>query len=933
MNTKKLIMPLIILCILLFSNQIVNAQDDISNHLTEDEYNDLVYQIDELNYRVQLLTNDTTSDIQTLRSSIENIDAQLQMMSDENYVSSYELQNAIANAETAIQEVIETKIQALNNDFIGYMDSIEQNRGNIEMLNYELNALQDMVNSLNYVSNTELQIAINNAKSEITTLFDNKINKLTNDLDALSKQTSNNYEEYRGAIQMINYEITSINNIIESFDFVSRSEFEESIASLESELYICLNNTCNDLNAKIADVSNDVTEKYESLYNDILWLKDAYDLLDYVSTDKYETEIAALIEQLNSKLAEEIQRVEMKINELSSKTTNEYLVLSDEITLINERVTSLENLFNSLDHVTQNELRSSIENVEQKLLVTIQDKYTLLLGDLEKCNAKIGANSESINNILNSLSILEDTISSLDFISQVDLDSAIQYLRNDIDATLNDKVNELYEEIEKVSKKSITNYETNAGAIVAVFNEIETLKLVIESLDYVSEQDFHEHAIALREAAFNEFYDMIQQLDSEIDALSKKHTNNYEELVGEINYFNNTIDILESTVNSLDFIPREELELEIQTLRQELFNYLDDCYNTLDNRINELSKEFTANYEELIADIDYLNNAYSLLDYVSTDKYETSIAELTMDFYSALNEKASEIIGLIDELSKDNTGEHEQLIGKIDYIDGEVSTLSSIINSYEGVTSEYLNSEISKAVNDCQSKINVVKDELNDYFNELISELSDRLDTLSENSIANYETLYEEINYLDDKVDNLSNIIDSMDYVSTDELNEGLYDLQQTLQNIINEEINKINDEIAGLKQVDNDNLNECLTKFDTISTKIKMMEELIKKSDVVELDGLETQITETKEYLLSYIDEKILVIQDKINQQEEDYKSKFEEQKNINVDLENKIKDLETKSNDNSETTATTISVVSLCGVGGLSLAGLVRLLMKRKN
>ncbi len=932
MNTKKIIIPLMLLSIFLFTNQIVNAQDIVTNYYTEEEYNYLLYQINELNNRVDVLSNNTTGDIEIIKSAIKSIEEQLQNIYNENFVTTLELETAIANAEYTINKTIEDKIQTLNNNFNSYITNVEQNSFYISQINKDLKTLQEVVNSLNYVSKNELEVYINDIKNDILNTIKNNINALSNDLDALSQQTIENYEEYRGTIQVLSNDIKSIYNIIESFDFVSMTHLEESMIDLKVELLNNLNNSYKALNERIENLSSDVTLNYESLYNDIINLENAYNSLDYVSTEKFENDINDLFEQLNVKLTNEIVALEKQINNLSLKTADDCKTLSNEIVEINNKLNDFEILVNSFEYVTSDELEYGLENLEQKLLAIIQEKYTLLTSSLKECMSQIDNNNNSIQSILNTLNILETTVNTLDFVPKKEIESTLQALKKEIDTSIMNKVNEIYEEIARVSKNSIENYEQNCGEIQYIYSQIESLNFVIESLDYVSKTEFTEYAIALKENAYNEFSNMIKELGVEINSLSVKFTNDYEALAADVMCIKNDIIAIESTINYLDFATKEEVEENIKSLRVELVNELNSIYEVLNNKINNLSDLSTSNFEKIIADIEFLKTAYNCLDYVSNQTFETIIGELTMEFYSVLNDRTSEIDNLIEKLTNDNTLEHKELLDFINFVNDEVSNLSAILNSYTGVTAEFVNGEIEKVINECQTDINKVKDELNNYFTNQIDELNDKLETLSENIIFNYETIYEEIDYLNDEIDHLSNIIDNMDYVSSSELNESLYDLEQNFQNILNEEINKINEEIANLKQADTDNLNSCLEKFNSIYTKITIMDELIKKSDVVEFTNLETQINETKEYLLSYIDEKILLIQDKINQQEEEFNTKFEEQKNINSELENKINDLENKNSDSSKMSATTMSVVSLCGVGCLSFAGLVRLLLKKK-
>lgn len=633
--------------------------------------------------------------------------------------------------------------------------------------------------------NGKLDMVLSKAKSD----------EILSKLDTISE--SSNLDNLYSALDILNGKL-DFSSVEEKIDVLKETlnsqNLSSDITAIKDKLNFIDNIeedlvTVKNLDYLLSDIKNRIEENFrlnsdkinedETLKNDIKEaLKAIYDLAgESLKND----EIKHLINEINLKLNEVIERINLPVNDsnleasisdikegINSLNLSNGEIISNVKSDFNNLSDSISGAINSSNLSVLNaleELRTNIENINGILYENIHssNKETINIADeikseinnlpalindtVKSSNLSITDSlNETRENIENVLTSLQDTMNGLDL-------NTIQSI-NEIKSEMENSLNSINEHLHSVTNKL---YETPENEI----NVDALLNNVNESIRHI------ETSISDSTAALNSAFERLSNLLNEnINSASDKFKDameaqslNIENAIGVIN---NGINFLEGKIeNNKDDISTEEIKDGINILKESI-NSLEIKFEAIDNeKLNEIKEQIelvgeitktissgrleesieilkqdilSNNLENIKSVKEGINESYnniasnisslkiSMQDSSKQEAVQQSFISVFDEFEIRLTEKISALEALIEEVSQSNDEKLQaHLIENLDNIKKEVkNSITEVIEQTNNSQYALLSGIIKTSLNEAQIEIgNLLKQEMEEFSNSL----------------------------------------------------------------------------------------------------------------------------------------------------------------------------------------------------------------------
>lgn len=633
--------------------------------------------------------------------------------------------------------------------------------------------------------NGKLDMVLSKAKSD----------EILSKLDTISE--SSNLDNLYSALDILNGKL-DFSSVEEKIDVLKETlnsqNLSSDITAIKDKLNFIDNIeedlvTVKNLDYLLSDIKNRIEENFrlnsdkinedETLKNDIKEaLKAIYDLAgESLKND----EIKHLINEINLKLNEVIERINLPVNDsnleasisdikegINSLNLSNGEIISNVKSDFNNLSDSISGAINSSNLSVLNaleELRTNIENINgivyenihssNKETINIADEIkseinnlpALINDTVKSSNLSITDSlNETRENIENVLTSLQDTMNGLDL-------NTIQSI-NEIKSEMENSLNSINEHLHSVANKL---YETPKNEI----NVDALLNNVNENIRHI------ETSISDSTAALNSAFERLSNLLNEnINSASDKFKDameaqslNIENAIGVIN---NGINFLEGKIeNNKDDISTEEIKDGINLLKESI-NSLEIKFEAIDNeKLNEIKEQIelvgeitktissgrleesieilkqdilSNNLENIKSVKEGINESYnniasnisslkiSMQDSSKQEAVQQSFISVFDEFEIRLTEKISALEALIEEVSQSNDEKLQaHLIENLDNIKKEVkNSITEVIEQTNNSQYALLSGIIKTSLNEAQIEIgNLLKQEMEEFSNSL----------------------------------------------------------------------------------------------------------------------------------------------------------------------------------------------------------------------
>lgn len=633
--------------------------------------------------------------------------------------------------------------------------------------------------------NGKLDMVLSKAKSD----------EILSKLDTISE--SSNLDNLYSALDILNGKL-DFSSVEEKIDVLKETlnsqNLSSDITAIKDKLNFIDNIeedlvTVKNLDYLLSDIKNRIEENFrlnsdkinedETLKNDIKEaLKAIYDLAgESLKND----EIKHLINEINLKLNEVIERINLPVNDsnleasisdikegINSLNLSNGEIISNVKSDFNNLSDSISGAINSSNLSVLNaleELRTNIENINgivyenihssNKETINIADEIkseinnlpALINDTVKSSNLSITDSlNETRENIENVLTSLQDTMNGLDL-------NTIQSI-NEIKSEMENSLNSINEHLHSVANKL---YETPKNEI----NVDALLNNVNENIRHI------ETSISDSTAALNSAFERLSNiLNENINSASDKFKDameaqslNIENAIGVIN---NGINFLEGKIeNNKDDISTEEIKDGINLLKESI-NSLEIKFEAIDNeKLNEIKEQIelvgeitktissgrleesieilkqdilSNNLENIKSVKEGINESYnniasnisslkiSMQDSSKQEALQQSFISVFDEFEIRLTEKISALEALIEEVSQSNDEKLQaHLIENLDNIKKEVkNSITEVIEQTNNSQYALLSGIIKTSLNEAQIEIgNLLKQEMEEFSNSL----------------------------------------------------------------------------------------------------------------------------------------------------------------------------------------------------------------------
>ena len=633
--------------------------------------------------------------------------------------------------------------------------------------------------------NGKLDMVLSKAKSD----------EILSKLDTISE--SSNLDNLYSALDILNGKL-DFSSVEEKIDVLKETlnsqNLSSDITAIKDKLNFIDNIeedlvTVKNLDYLLSDIKNRIEENFrlnsdkinedETLKNDIKEaLKAIYDLAgESLKND----EIKHLINEINLKLNEVIERINLPVNDsnleasisdikegINSLNLSNGEIISNVKSDFNNLSDSISGAINSSNLSVLNaleELRTNIENINgivyenihssNKETINIADEIkseinnlpALINDTVKSSNLSITDSlNETRENIENVLTSLQDTMNGLDL-------NTIQSI-NEIKSEMENSLNSINEHLHSVTNKL---YETpeNEINVDALLNNVNANIRHIET------------SISDSTAALNSAFERLSNiLNENINSASDKFKDameaqslNIENAIGVIN---NGINFLEGKIeNNKDDISTEEIKDGINILKESI-NSLEIKFEAIDNeKLNEIKEQIelvgeitktissgrleesieilkqdilSNNLENIKSVKEGINESYnniasnisslkiSMQDSSKQEAVQQSFISVFDEFEIRLTEKISALEALIEEVSQSNDEKLQaHLIENLDNIKKEVkNSITEVIEQTNNSQYALLSGIIKTSLNEAQIEIgNLLKQEMEEFSNSL----------------------------------------------------------------------------------------------------------------------------------------------------------------------------------------------------------------------
>ncbi|HQB60289.1 MAG TPA: hypothetical protein PK899_01365, partial [Spirochaetota bacterium] len=514
--------------------------------------------------------NDIIENIQEIRNKYE-------LKANESFTKVYDLETLYTSKISEIEEEFKNNSAKL----------LEKRNMEIESLSYNYNEINDKIENLKSSIDKVVDDKILNARNTIDETFESSKNVLKEYYQKLEEQTVRKINDFKGDIVKIKDTIKGIDEKYSQFIVEKISTADEKFREKFSEIDAGYRNSLENLNAKVIVYESDFAKKIEeietvySVKMDQI-INDKALKVDYIAEnfDKLNSDIATvkdnLYKDIDGRIAGSIEKANATLDERLSNFDSEIQTLESgaakEIDIFKSSLFKIKNLIQNVDKNFSQKFNLKLTDLNGKLeskIENIEKEYR------EKTDALIKEKSDQLN------------VFKGDFQT---INSEIDRLKTKLDVEINEKItqgNGFLEEIFEQGKSSISEQykflEDETKRNIKLFqNDILKIKQNILQIDE-----------RINEKISDKFDNVDLRLTDKINEIQDKYKESLDEMSAKVstieNDFRNKLDEIEDIYNDKN---------------EKMINKSFEKFSALSQKFGDLSNNLTAYKEKIEKDIE-----------------------------------------------------------------------------------------------------------------------------------------------------------------------------------------------------------------------------------------------------------------------------------------------------------------------------------------
>jgi hypothetical protein len=807
----------------------------------------------DINNVIDNLNSTYSNNLLDLRRDVDNYDIESIRLLSQN--SSNEIEKLITNVNQLtplFDEKINNTLDNMNGKFDSFNIEINSNFSHImNIINENVTYQNVMTLSIIKETNDTIQGLMNDASKNTDSQFANISNIISDNITTLSNDITSNMDNITLLNDTLLEQINIVNNsnIMQSlYNHRRLSELNESLNLNIDELKIINIKNISDININldnINDIIQSIIVNISDIHSDILYDLSSSNLElttlinDFTtnSSDNLTRNNAILVHvvgDINQTIVEEKENTKELIEKLSMNTNNSLIQLHYDF---------LYNLTNSNENLTNYILNNDIQN--RNNLTDLKESFTTNISDLN-------------DTILSEISLVHNNIQSeLNFTKSILLyknnaqDILIETLTNDIyvnatrdNVVMNDTINlvnsTLYNSLDLSNNLLIDEINTLNKSVALDIIELtdvdSNMKSQLDALHIDTNQSISRLSSLLNDSFNNASISFQQQLDSNNIETTDKLLN--------ISLFNNNIwNSLNNTIKLINYgMNKNEIELK-DFINLNQVNMLLNV-SELNRSTNEMNQVIKSLIEMNSLNINNLNSSLgkniTLLDLKMKNinellqQEDNSIREqihdkllVTNDTMQFLNKSINNEISLIRKEERDSSFNiYNQITNVSILIGNEMNHMNNTLNSNIDNMSKTTSNSILKAINDA---ININKTLVNEiiYVNNSILSYKNEMNQTLENQKQQLSLDKQDLVRLELNVTNKIISLNKLISQSNTDNNDALINLETKISQNISNLSSNIGKKIIVAENKTNDQLNVLKVIIDRV---IKTEQDDIKK-------------------------------------------------------------------------------------------------------
>jgi len=747
--------------------------------------------------------NDIIENIQEIRNKYE-------LKANESFTKVYDLETLYTSKISEIEEEFKNNSAKL----------LEKRNMEIESLSYNYNEINDKIENLKSSIDKVVDDKILNARNTIDETFESSKNVLKEYYQKLEEQTVRKINDFKGDIVKIKDTIKGIDEKYSQFIVEKISTADEKFREKFSEIDAGYRNSLENLNAKVIVYESDFAKKIEeietvySVKMDQI-INDKALKVDYIAEnfDKLNSDIATvkdnLYKDIDGRIAGSIEKANATLDERLSNFDSEIQTLESgaakEIDIFKSSLFKIKNLIQNVDKNFSQKFNLKLTDLNGKLeskIENIEKEYR------EKTDALIKEKSDQLN------------VFKGDFQT---INSEIDRLKTKLDVEINEKItqgNGFLEEIFEQGKSSISEQykflEDETKRNIKLFqNDILKIKQNILQIDE-----------RINEKISDKFDNVDLRLTDKINEIQDKYKESLDEMSAKVstieNDFRNKLDEIEDIYNDKN---------------EKMINKSFEKFSALSQKFGDLSNNLTAYKEKIEKDIETTLETGK----VEVDKlWKDSAAEIEADILNMktrleieINEKLMNEKVNIDEIISNRNREiienykifeNETLI-KMNYYKENLEKFETSLVNVDKKFDEHIFKKLADVDRAYYEKVNGILDSVklieNDYNGKITEIESDYLAKSSEI----IDQTKEDFDNIRSKFDALLNRINKVETAVETEISKKIENGLSEADGIVGEKLSQLNSVIDNFDQTTNSKIDSVKSKLDDFDNVVVNLE------------------------------------------------------------------------------------------------------------
>ncbi len=747
--------------------------------------------------------NDIIENIQEIRNKYE-------LKANESFTKVYDLETLYTSKISEIEEEFKNNSAKL----------LEKRNMEIESLSYNYNEINDKIENLKSSIDKVVDDKILNARNTIDETFESSKNVLKEYYQKLEEQTVRKINDFKGDIVKIKDTIKGIDEKYSQFIVEKISTADEKFREKFSEIDAGYRNSLENLNAKVIVYESDFAKKIEeietvySVKMDQI-INDKALKVDYIAEnfDKLNSDIATvkdnLYKDIDGRIAGSIEKANATLDERLSNFDSEIQTLESgaakEIDIFKSSLFKIKNLIQNVDKNFSQKFNLKLTDLNGKLeskIENIEKEYR------EKTDALIKEKSDQLN------------VFKGDFQT---INSEIDRLKTKLDVEINEKItqgNGFLEEIFEQGKSSISEQykflEDETKRNIKLFqNDILKIKQNILQIDE-----------RINEKISDKFDNVDLRLTDKINEIQDKYKESLDEMSAKVstieNDFRNKLDEIEDIYNDKN---------------EKMINKSFEKFSALSQKFGDLSNNLTAYKEKIEKDIETTLETGK----VEVDKlWKDSAAEIEADILNMktrleieINEKLMNEKSNIEEIISNRNREiienykifeNETLI-KMNYYKENLEKFETSLVNVDKKFDEHIFKKLADVDRAYYEKVNGILDSVklieNDYNGKITEIESDYLAKSSEI----IDQTKEDFDNIRSKFDALLNRINKVETAVETEISKKIENGLSEADGIVGEKLSQLNSVIDNFDQTTNSKIDSVKSKLDDFDNVVVNLE------------------------------------------------------------------------------------------------------------